>query len=278
MVGGHSSKAGLLQALKLPSDTTWEAYVQMANKFSVVRLINIELAVELDPEVEGGVTNLDGSFLPFSPNLVNVHIEPETGRTKFIGPSLTSEEEDALVNFGVAPEGMSVVYIDANNKPIPIGKVPPRFFERNMKELETAQTLLQQQIEEHELLLELDTLLNTPEEKQPHGTVPPEQAREREPGHTHEPPTSQKTAPTQQRPHPDAKQLPPGLEIPPELRTPDAVQQWFTQLEALHGGKLPKDLQALQKVITELEKIRQEGEKHLKPPARPERPTPGTAP
>ena len=83
-----------------------------------------------------------------------------------MGPGLTAAEEHVLVNYGVAPEGMSVVYIDANDKPIPSGKVPPRFYERNMKELKEAQVLLQQQIEDHQLLLEMDTLLNPSEDKQ----------------------------------------------------------------------------------------------------------------
>ena len=201
------TKAGLLQELELPPDTTWDEYIEMHNKFSVVRLMNVLLAQEIDPDVEGGLTDLDGSFLPFSPNLVNVHIDPETGRTKFVGARLTSAEEEALVNFGVAPEGMSVVYIDADNKPLPLGEVPPRFYERNMEELEKAQVSLQQQIEDHEFLLEMDTFLNSPEETQPSGTVPPEQARGDDPGHTAEPPTSQKPGSPEQRPPPAVKQL-----------------------------------------------------------------------
>ena len=268
----NGTKAGYLDELKLPSDTTWEEYIEMDNKFSVVRLMNVLRAQEIDPDVAGGVTDLDGSFLPFSPNLVNVHIDPKTGRTKFIGPSLTAAEEEALVNFGVAPEGMSVVYIDANDKPIPVGKVPPRFFERDMKELDKAQSLLLQQIEEHELLLELDTILDTPEAKKQERDVPHQHVHEQDPSHTHERPKDVEAAQLQ-RPNPDAKRLPPGLELPPGPRTSDAVSQWFRQLETWHGGELPKDLQALQEIFTELEKIRQEAEKHLKPPPRPERPT-----
>ena len=273
LMGGFS-KAGLLKKLQLPSDTTYEEYVQMSNKFSVVRLINVLRAQELDPDVDGGVTSLDGSFLPFSPNLVNVHIDPETGRTKFIGPSLTDAEKDALVDFGIAPEGMSVVYIDANDKPIPVGKVPPRFFERNMKALETAQTLLQQQIEEHEFLLEMDTLLNPSAAKKQGTAVPHEHVHEQDPSHTHERAKDTAAATPQQRPNIDMKRLPPGIEIPPDIRTQEDIQRWFTALEALHGGQLPKDLRVLQQVITELEQVRQDAEKHLKPPPRPERPTP----
>ncbi len=273
------SKENLLRTLELPSDTTWEEYVEMKNKFSVVRLMNVLRAQEIDPDVDGGVTSLDGSFLPFSPNLVNVHIDPETGRTKFIGPGLTAAEEHALVNYGVAPEGMSVVYIDANDKPIPSGKVPPRFFERNMKELEAAQILLQQQIEEHEFLLEMDTLLTPSEDKKPIVISPHDHGHEKDPDHTHEAPQTDERSPSkQQRQSPNVRQLPPGLEVPPDLHTQDDINRWFTALEALHGGQLPKDLHALQEVITELEKVRQDAEKNLKPPERQEPPAPPVPP
>ena len=271
---GGFSKENYLAEFELPSDTTWDEFVEIQNKFSVVRLMNVLRAEEIDPDVDGGVTSLDGSFLPFSPNLVNVHIDPKTGRTKFIGPSLTAAEEDALVNFGVAPEGMSVVYIDANDKPIPVGKVPPRFYERNMKELAKAQSLLQQQIEEHELLLELDSLLDSSELQKQIGAVPPVRVDEQGQAHTHDLREDSESVPLRQRPSPAVKRVPPGLEFPSEFRTPDAVQRWWTQLEALHGGELPKDLQALWEVMTELEKMKQEGEAKLKPPPRPERPTP----
>lgn len=270
---GGFSKENYLAEFELPSDTTWDEFVETLNKFSVVRLMNVLRAEEIDPDVDGGVTDLDGTFLPFSPNLINVHIDPDTGRTKLIGPSLTAAEEHALLNYGIAPEGKSVVYIDANNTPMSVGKVPPRFYERNMKELAKAQSLLQQQIEEHELLLDMDALLDSHESQKQGGAVPPDHVHEQDQSHTHDLPRDSETVPLSQRPPPGAKRLPPGLEIPSELRTPDAVQRWWMQLEVLHGGELPKDLQELREVMTELEKIRKEGEARLKPPPRPERPT-----
>ena len=147
-----------------------------------------------------------------------------------------------------ALSGKSVVYIDANNKPIPVGKVPPRFYERNMQELEVSQTLLQQQIKDHELLLKLDTLLNPPEEKKQIVTVPTEHTREHDSDHTHEVPQTRERSPSKQQPN--VRHIPPGMEIPPDLHTQDEINRWFTALEALHGGQLPKDLQALQEIIT----------------------------
>lgn len=272
--GAGRSKENYLAEFELPSDTTWDEFVEIQNKFSVVRLMNVLRAEEIDPDVDGGVTSLDGSFLPFSPNLVNVHIDPETGRTKIVGPGLTASEEHALLNYGIAPEGKSVVYIDANDKPIPVGKVPPRFYERNMKELAMAQSLLQQQIEEHKLLLDMDVLLDSPESQKQSSATPHDHVHEQGHSHTHDLPKDAEDVPLPQRPSLDAKRLPPGLELPPDLRTPDAVQHWWTQLETLHGGELPKDLQALREIMTELEKIKKEGEARLKPSPRPERPTP----
>ena len=269
------SKIGLLHELQLPPDTTWKEYIDIHNKFSVVRLMNVLRAQEADPDVEGGLTNLDGSFLPFSPNVVHVHVSPETGRVKFIGARLTAAEEDALVNYGASPKGMSVVYVDAKNHPLPPDKVPPRFYERRMKSLEEAQNLLQQQIKDHEALLELD-VLPTPSEKGKQ-TAPTSHDHTHDLDHTHEMPESPETVPPQQRLQPDAKRIPPQLKIPPELRKLDAVNQWFTELEALHGGQLPKDLKELRKIIDELEKIKREGEAKLKPSQRPAPPSPPDA-
>ena len=64
------------------------------------------------------------------------------------------------------------------------------------------------------------------------------------------------------------------MEVPPDLHTQDDINRWFTALEALHGGQLPKDLQTLQEVMTELEKVRQDAEKNIKPP----RPEPTASP
>ena len=49
------SKENYLQSLELPPDTTWEEYVEMHNKFSIVRLMNVLRAQEIDPDVEGAL-------------------------------------------------------------------------------------------------------------------------------------------------------------------------------------------------------------------------------
>ena len=265
-----------ITALQLPPDTTWEEYIDVSLKFTIVGRVNILRAKEADPSIQGGTTSLEGTFLPFKENTVHVHISPETGLSKFIGANLTQAEKNDLTKYGIAPKGVTVIYVDENEKPLPPDTSPPTFYEQRMKALEEAQTFLQQQIEEHEALLDIDALLNPPEEKKQVVTVPHEHTLDH--NHTHETPQVPEALPSQQRQHPDTKQPPPQRRMPPELRTPDMVNQWFKELELLHGGKLPKDLQELRKIITELEKIRKEGEAMMKPSQRPERPTPPLPP
>lgn len=267
-----------INALHLPADTTWEEYMDMSLKFGIVGRVNFLRAKEADPSIQGGTTSLEGVFLPFKDNTVHVHISPKTGFSSFIGAKLTQAEKDNLTNYGIAPKGVTVIYIDKNEKPLPPGTPPPTFHEQRMKKLGKAQTFLQQQIQEHEALLDIDALFNPPEKGKQTAPAPHDHVTEQEHDHTHGTPQSPDMLPSQQRQHPDAKQPPPLRELPPELRTPDAINRWFTALEALHDGQLPKDLQALRKVITELEKIRQEGEAKMKPPPRPERPAPPSPP
>lgn len=263
-----------INTLHLLPDTTWEEYIDMSLKFGIVHRVNFLRAKEADPSIQGGTTSLEGVFLPFKDNTVHVHISPKTGFSSFIGAKLTQAEKDDLTNYGIAPKGVTVIYVDENEKPLPPGTPPPTFHEKRMKALGEAQTILQQQIQEHEALLDIDALLNPPEKGKQIAPAPHDHATEHEHDHTHETLQPPDTLTPQQRQHLDAKQPPPLQQLPPELRTLDAVNQWFTSLEALHDGQLPKDLQALRKVITELEKIRQEGEAKLKPPPRPERPAP----
>ena len=264
-----------IAARGLPPDTPWEPYEDSLIKSRIVSMINQQRALEKDSDFQGGVTFLDGAFIPFRPNTMHVHVSHDTGITKFTGVRLTQAQKNDLTNYGIAPKGITVVYVDEDNKPLPPG-TPPRFYERRMKHLEKAQTYLQQQIEDHEALLELDALLNPPEEGKQTVLMPHDHAHDHD--HTHETPQTPEPVRSQQRQLPDAKQPLPQRKMPPELHTPDAVNRWFTELEALHGGQLPKDLKELRKIIDELEKIRREGEAKLKPPQRPEHPAPDTAP
>ncbi len=258
--------------LDLPSYVdTWEEYEDAFLKTLITSYHTFVVATESDPDIEGGTVGTDGTLIPFKKNTVYVHVNIEKGFSTFTGTELTNDEENTLTMYGVVPEGLTVIYTDEGGKPLSSDTPPPTFHARRMKELEQAQTYLQQQITDHEVLLELDAILNPQEKGAGTTSVPHEHEHEQEHDHTHEtlqPPD--KVTPQQS----NAKQPLPHLKIPPELRTPEAINQWFTELEVLHGGQLPKDLQALREVITELEKIRQEGEAKLKPPQPPERPAP----
>ena len=265
-----------LEVRGLPPDTPWEVYEESLIKSRIVHENNRRRWREKDPSIEGGVTFIDGTFIPFSPNTVHVHISPDTGAAQFVGVNLTREEKDALKMYGIPPEGIDVIYVDENNEPLPPGTPPPRFYEQQMKALEEAQVRLQQQIEYHEKMFELDSLLEPSEAGKQNTPISHDHVHKHD--HTHETSQPPETVPSQHRQHPDSKQAPPQRRVPPELLTPDAVNQWFTKLEALHGGQLPKDLIELRKVIKALEKIRREGEVKLKPPQRPERPAPPLSP
>ncbi len=273
--GNEEDRAKMRRYLDLPPDVdTWEEYEDAFLKTLITSYHTFVVATEADPDIEGGTVGTDGTLVPFKKNTVYVHVNPDNGLSTFTGTELTDEEEDALITYGVSPDGITVIYTDESGKPLSSDTPSPRFYERDMKELAKAYSLLQQQIEEHEFLLELDALLPSSESQKQSSATPHDHVHEQGHSHTHDLPKDAEDVPLPQRPPPDAKRLPPGLEIPSELRTPDAVQRWWTQLEALHGGELPKDLQALREVMMELEKIKKEGEAKLKPPPRPERPRP----
>ena len=272
-------KEFMLKSLDLPSSVdTWEEYEDAYLKFYIVSFNAFQEATEADPDIEGGTVGADGTFIPFKANTVYTHINPENGLSTFTGVELNEKEERDLAMYGIVPEGLTVIYTDEKGNPLPPDVLTPRLYERRMKSLEEAQARLQQQIKEHEFLLEMDTLLNPSEDKKQTVTSPHDHRRENDPEHTHEAPQTHERSPSkQQQQQPNVRQLPPGMEVPPDLHTQDEINHWFTALEALHGGQLPKDLQALKKVITELEQIRQEGERRLQP-ERPEPPAPPSPP
>ncbi len=277
--GDEETRDRMRERLHLPPDIdTWEEYEDAFLKTLITSFHTFEEATELDPSIKGGSVRPDGTFIPFKKNTVYVHINPEKGLSTFTGTKLTDEEEDALATYGVVPEGIKVIYTDEGGKPLPSDTPSPRFYERDMASLEKSLNLLQQQIEDHELLLELDAMLNPPDKGKQTDPIPHEHSQDHEHDHGHETPQTPEAEMEQQHRQHDAKRTPPQRKIPPELRKPDVVNQWFRELELLHGGQLPRDLQELRKIITELEKIRKEGEAMMKPLQRPERPTPPLPP
>lgn len=276
-----SDKAKFLEGTRFSPDITWKEYEEIVIKTAVVYKHGYWRTKDANPDsFVGGWTANDGTFVPFLQNTVHVYFSPEDGVAQFSGVKLTHDQKETLKMFGVAPKGVNVVYVDKHNKPLSAGTPPPRLYELRMKKLAQAQVLLQQQIEGHAFLLEVDELLSSTGEEDRTTPAPRDRTTEHMHDHTHEVPPSSDTATGQHRRQPPdiSKQPPPLPEISSDLHRSDAINQWFMNLELLHGGKLPKDLQALQEIITELEKIRQDAEKNLKPPPRPERPTPEGSP
>ena len=149
----------LLDGYRLPEDATWEQMEEMTIKCDLVARLNEIRAKEIDPSVYGGITNMNGVFIPFTPNKVHVYISEDTGASTFTGRALTQQQKDDLTMYGVAPEGITVVYTDKDGRPLPADK-KPRFYERHMAALEAIEAHMQEMITEHE------TLFNTiPQQK-----------------------------------------------------------------------------------------------------------------
>ncbi len=266
-----------LEDKRFSLDMTWGEYEEIVIKGAVVYKHGYWRAKDANPDTfVGGWTTNDGTFVPFLQNTVHVYFSPEEGIAQFSGLKLTRAQQETLKMYGVAPKGVNVVYVDEHNKPLPAGTPSHRLYEQRMMELAEAQVLLQQQIEFHETMFELGSPVDP--SVAGHSPVPTPSDREHVHDHEQEVPLSKDSLMPPRHRHPPDAAKPPLPEIPSASHTPDAVNRWFKQLEFLHGGQLPQDLEALQEVITELDKIRKEGVRQLKPPQRPERPVPPSSP
>ena len=260
-----------LSGLRLSPDATWEELEEVSIKFDIVSRFNEQRAIDADPSVFGGVTSINGVFMPFSQNEVKVyvHVSEDKFLSTFTGAMLSEEQKNELTMYGVAPKGVTVVYTDENSNPLP-ADIVPRFYERKMAALEASEAHVEQMIADHESLFKTlpksseKTVTEPGEQLQPQETQP----------HSSEVP---KTTDTGQRVSPSTFKG----NIPPELLPPDPpsranIHQWFEVLQELHGGELPKDLRVLQEAINELEAIRQAGKEKMQPPRQrpPERSAP----
>ena len=245
----------------LPAEATWEEIEDTYLKHQVIS----ELAWTRASLSDSGIVR----SMPFSENTVYVYVSEDNPFSKLTGAKLTAAEEAALTMFGVAPEGMQVIYTDKNGIPLPADQ-KPRYYERAMAGLDAAETHIAKLIADHEALFQEENGVAVPE---PAGAaaVPPQEST-----HFHPHP---KESPGQ-RPHrPDMPSIPPQVlenrlppDIPGDPRDPAQMQKWFSDLLLLHGGDLPKDVKALQEAIKVLSEIRKRGESG--PPKPPERSVP----
>ncbi len=263
-------RSDLLDGYRLPADATWEEMEEMTIKSDLVARLNETRAKEVDPSVYGGITNMNGVFIPFTPNKVHVYISEDTGAATFTGRTLTQQQEDDLTMFGAAPEGITVVYTDKEGRPLPTD-AKPRFYERHMAALEAIETYMQEMAAEHEKLFNTK-LQQTRENTQVQQTPSVQQVPQ-----NHDLPhlrDGTESSVTQRTP----KTTIPMQNIPPEMlpKEPPSsknMHNWLELLQELHGGELPRDLNMLKEALTELEAIRQAAQEKLAPrPTPPDRP------
>lgn len=250
------TKAELLDDLGLHPDATWEEFKDFQVKFHIVASINTQRAEDVDPSIVGGTTNLDGVFIPFSPNKVYVHVSEDKPISSFTGVMLSEQEQDDLTMYGIAPPSVTVVYTDEKGVPLP-ADAKPRFYERKMASLDVAEEYIEQMISDHEALFK--TLPQSPKK-----TVPEEHSTSLQQSQQVQPLPHQKDGSdlreSDRRPDGPIDRFPIPLEmLPSEPPSRANIQEWFEMLQELHGGELPKDLRVLREVISELNAIRQVG-------------------
>ncbi len=256
----------------LPAEATWEEVEDTFLKLQVISEIAFERAYQADPDnFLGGVYSVNdvgkGVLTPFQENTVYVHVSENKPFSQFTGAKLTAAEEAALTMFGVAPEGVNVIYTDKNGIPLPADQ-KPRFYERAMAGLDAAEKQIEKLIADHDDLFQQGNVV--PVQKTEEGAAVP--------SHPH-PHPHQEESPRQTPQRPEMPSFPPQVlenRHPPDMpvapRDPAQVEKWFAELLLLHGGDLPKDVKGLQEAIKVLTAIRDRGE--LEPPKPPARSVP----
>ena len=251
------TRSALFDATRLPEDTTWEEFEDFRIKWNIVARLNTQRAMDMDPSIAGGTTNLDGVFEPFSPNTVYVHVSEDKPMSKFTGVMLSEKQKDDLTMFGIVPKGITVVYTDEKGVPLP-ADAAPRFYERKMAALEAAEAHVEQLISDHEALIK--TLPKPTEKIVPEQPTTPSQSQQQLQPHPHQRDGSELRESVRRPAFPiDIRNIPPEM-LPSEPPSRANIQQWFEVLQLLHGGELPKDVRKLQEAIHELEAIRQAAE------------------
>lgn len=258
----------------LPAEATWEEIEETYLKHQVIAELAFTRAEQADPDnFLGGVFSINavgqGVLTPFKENTVYVHVSEDKPFSKLTGAKLTAAEEAALTMYGVAPEGMQVIYTDKNGIPLPADQ-KPRYYERAMAGLDAAESHVAKLIADHAALFQEGKGVAVPTLEGAAAVSPHEST------HFHPHPEESPG----QRPHrPDLPSIPPQVlknRLPPDIpghpRDPAQMQKWFSELLLLHGGDLPKDVKALQEAIKFLSEIRERGESG--PPKPPERSVP----
>ncbi len=261
----YTVRDSLLSELGIPagSNITWEAYEDLFIKSKVIAQYIFEREYRTDPNYIGGTVSAIGVFTPFQKDTAYVHVDLDTRYVGVTGARLTPEEREDLMVYGIAPKGMHIIYRDKDGNPLPSDAPKPRFYEQRMKALEQAEKHIEKLIADHEALFKSVSTETTSDPLDPNSkTNTPLPEKE----HTHPHPEGRQDSPAaKQRPlQPGPNRAPLPGELPPEPPGAQNVEQWFEILLELHGGDLPKDVKALQKIIKELDLMRQKGEEYQK--------------
>ena len=126
----------------------WETFIESYIDRKIWETEQIRTAQKTDPTVSGGTFMGPGDtiFLPFTGNRLYVELFEDGAST--IGASISRKERYNLINRGIHPEGLDVVYVDfesgtfLNEKPAPISwdtilekaGPPPPGWEKNLPE------------------------------------------------------------------------------------------------------------------------------------------------
>ena len=116
---------GMKKYYGLPPDASLEEYTRAAIDSTRRDLIAMREAAEEDPTVSGGFGTSNG-FIPMREGVLYVKADEENFEANFYGDPISEKEEQALLFDGIAPEGLEVIYLNEDDKPLP-PDVKPRF-------------------------------------------------------------------------------------------------------------------------------------------------------
>ena len=102
----------------LPPDASLEEYTKAAIDGTKRDLIAMREAAQEDSTVSGGFGTPNG-FIPMREGVLYVKVDEEDFGATFYGDSISETEEDALLFYGIAPEGLEVIYLGEDDNPLP---------------------------------------------------------------------------------------------------------------------------------------------------------------
>ena len=108
----------------LPPDASLAEYMNAVVDGAHRDLVAMREAAQEDPTVSGGFGTRNG-FIPMREGVLHVKVDEEGFGAKFYGDPISEEEEYALLFHGRTPEGLDVVYLGEDDKPLP-PNVKPR--------------------------------------------------------------------------------------------------------------------------------------------------------